>query len=381
MAHDRGDVALTGDLGQEAAEGARLPALEAPPEPEPAVDRLAVAVQEAVGAGELPEHDMVVAVVAVEGPEAGRQAGEHVGGGDAQGIQSGLAAGVQQAVVAVGEQLQARLAAEGGGEAGFGVCGLLLEGGDERVEFGQGLPGPGGLAPDRAQVGREPVGESPEGGGGAGVAGTGLEVGEGVAHLGGQAVSAFPQLSGALLGHLEPVLLAFAPQAVEHQPDGLLQAHIGIGAQHGHLQGPVLRVGGPHHDAAQPRVARPGRLLALEAVVPQVAGMVAGALPGEDHRADTLLPGAARVALLPGRHVVAGRHEARELVQAVDAAVQHEGASPTPFGDEQPVERLHGHEEPFAQVVVRLLKPNRTADSPLFPRDPPRLGRSACHQG
>jgi hypothetical protein len=30
---------------------------------------------------------------------------------------------------------------------------------------------------------------------------------------------------------------------------------------------------------------------------------------------------------------------------------------------------------------VRLLKPNRTADSPLFPRDPPRLGRSACHQG
>jgi hypothetical protein len=37
----------------------------------PDVDGLAVLVQEAVGPGELPEHDMVVAVAAVEGPEAG----------------------------------------------------------------------------------------------------------------------------------------------------------------------------------------------------------------------------------------------------------------------------------------------------------------------
>ena len=188
---------------------------------------------------------MVVAVVAVEGPEAGRQVGEQVGGGDAQGVQRGLAAGVQQAVVVVDEQLQARLVAEGVGNPGFQPCGLLPERGGETIEHCQGPPGAGYLPPDRAQIGHESVTVLPEQHAVAELGGIGLEAGERAPHLRKYAGLFGPQFLGALPGRLKQILLPFALQKPLGQgvpggvgvapPHPVLDTVHGLDLQHGSL--------------------------------------------------------------------------------------------------------------------------------------------------
>ena len=76
------------------------------------------AIQEAGGASEVSQHDVVVATVVVEGAEDRQQGGEHVRGRDAYGIEGLFAAGVVDAVVVVDQQAQTGLFADGGVQAG-----------------------------------------------------------------------------------------------------------------------------------------------------------------------------------------------------------------------------------------------------------------------